>query len=952
MDLISGAANVAGIAGAAAPLVRRGALEREFHACFARALRQAFVEQDRDDRGVTASMVADALRPKQAYRLLAQHDPQLAAPDRVDRWSLTFRQELPALDVIDERTVDIPRLAQETARLLAQEIDRAARQPDSALALPLLLARSAPADTVSGAREENASTFARSPSGAVSNIATLPLSEQPVARPEQDVVEETLSAHRLAVIAGGQGAGKSVLAEMTARSWSAHEDLELVWWVSAKTPQLLLDACESLLQEFGEQPMGDLPAQVRSLLARRDGWLVVVDDAPGFDTVRELLPAEHESGTVLVTTRSAASFPKHAVVQVDGANDATLRGIARRRLPDDVSEGEVDEVLGACAGNPLIVSTACGYVAETGTSVASLVALMRSSPSRVLAGRPESAGFVGVLAAVRDDARGGLAWQLLVAVAVSGGSGVPRRLFETAFAEETDAQLRIDEAFRELIGIGVVSIRGALVQSHALTASVVLDLTERPLRAGSAVLLIEAVLGLIDVPGRRLLPGLAAVIDAVDPLLETQRASRVVARILLAERLAEQGSVSGAYRQIQAARAVPFVHESPDAQVVILQSEARVHLLAGESGQAKQAAERVVADAAAPDDLRAAAHVTIAWAEEALGDPAAARRSIAETLRLMPDDEGVQSLHDQFFLTDVPAAERVAGYLELAERADEELRGNFLTMASRSSIEAGHPREAVEYAQRAVKLDRGVGGERSLHVARDLNDLGMALIAAGQLEQASTALEESIGIYREDHESHSHTALPLLHLGRLLTLRAQDAEPPDAGLLTQARRTLSEAIDLQRRAAPDSDDHASMLYALGDVMLLSGDASGALDSYRESARIDRAVHGEAHREVGFDVARMMQAQLQLGDADGALSSFGTVKTQVPEWERVDPNLAVRLLCMQAGALLALPPQRVLQKAELATVVSRIQVLLRVPSVSDDHRTMAREIVLRVAQQIR
>lgn len=56
--------------------------------------------------------------------------------------------------------------------------------------------------------------------------------------------------------------------------------------------------------------------------------------------------------------------------------------------------------------------------------------------------------------------------------------------------------------------------------------------------------------------------------------------------------------------------------------------------------------------------------------------------------------------------------------------------------------------------------------------------------------------------------------------------------------------------------------------------------------------------------------------------------------------------------MQAGALLALPPQRVLQKAELTTVVSRIQVLLRVPSVSDDHRTMAREIVLRVAQQIR
>ena len=952
MDLISGAANVAGIAGAAAPLVRRGALEREFHACFARAVRHAFIEQDRDDRGATASLVADSLKPKRAYLLLGQQDEQLAAPDRVERWSRLLREELPLLGVIDEQAVDIARLAQETARSLAREIDRAARQPESVLALPLLLARSASADTGVGVPEETASTFVRASSGALSNIATLPLSEQPVARPEQDSVEALLAEHRLAVISGGPGAGKSVLAEMTARSRSAGEDLELVWWVSAKTPQLLLDACEALLRELGEQPTDDLPAQIRSLLARRRGWFVVVDDAPGFDTLRELLPTAHAGGTVLVTTRSAASFPKHAVVQMDAADDTTLRGIARRRLPDEVSEGEIDDLLGACAGNPLIVSTASGYVSETGTSVASLVALMRSSPSRVLGGRPESAGFVGVLAAVRDGARGGLAWRLLVAVAVSGGNGVPRRLFETAFAEEADAQLRIDDAFRELIGIGVVSVRGALVQSHALTASVVLDLAEQPLRAASADLLMASIRDLVDVPGRSLPPGIAAVVDAVDPQLEAQRASRVVVRILLAERLAEQGSVAGARRQIEAARAVPFVGQSPDAQIVILQSEARVHLLAGESLEAKHAAERVVAEAAAPDDLRAAAHVTIAWAADALGDPAAARRSIAEALRMMPDDEGVQALHEHFFLLDVPAVERVTGFLELAERSSDEMRGHFLTMASRSSIEAGLSAEAVEYARRAVQIDREVGGERSLHVARDLNDLGMALIADGQLEEAAAALRESVEIYREDQESHSHTALPLLHLGRVLSLRAQETQPPDAGLLGQARRTLEEAIALQRAAAPESDDHASMLYASGDVFLLSGDAHRALDSYREAVRIDRAVHGETHREVGVDIARVMQAQLMLGDADGALGSLLTVKAQLPEWERGDPDLAMRLLCMQAGALLALPPERVLQKAELGGVISRIQVLRRAPGLTEEHRSMAREVLSSAAKSPR
>ncbi|MGO8609947.1 tetratricopeptide repeat protein, partial [Rhizobium johnstonii] len=79
--------------------------------------------------------------------------------------------------------------------------------------------------------------------------------------------------------------------------------------------------------------------------------------------------------------------------------------------------------------------------------------------------------------------------------------------------------------------------------------------------------------------------------------------------------------------------------------------------------------------------------------------------------------------------------------------------GHFLTMASRSCIDAGRPADAVAIAQRAVSVDRAVGGERSLHVARDLNDLGMALIAHGQLAEAAAALEESIQIYREEHEA-------------------------------------------------------------------------------------------------------------------------------------------------------------------------------------------------------
>jgi tetratricopeptide (TPR) repeat protein len=946
VDLISGAANVVGIAGAAAPLMRRGAVEREVHECLTRALTQGFAEQGLDnDRGASASLVADAVKPKRAYSLLAQHDEQLAAPDRVERWSRVLQEVIPALDVLDDRAVDIPRLARQTARLLATEIDVAARRPGSDLAMVLLLARSAqtaatPADTRSGAPEEQ-STFVRSSSGAVSNIATLPLSEQPVPRPEQGIVEKRLSEHRIAVIAGGPGAGKSVLAEMTAHAQGTRDPRDLLWWVNAKTPQHLIESCEEMLLEFGEQPTGDLPMQVRAVLARVETWLVVVDDAPEFDAIRTMIPAEHAGGVVLVTTRSAASFPRYAVVQLDTAEDATLREIARRRLPEVVSERDMDELLGACAENPLIVSTACGYLAETGISIPSMVALMRSSPTRVLAGGSAHSGFVGVLSAVRDNAREPLSWDLLVAVAVSGGTGVPRQLFEEAFGGGADASTRVDGAFRELIGIGVVRIRDSLVQSHALTATVVVDLAEPVLRAESAGLLIEAILSLVEVPGRRLLPGLAAVIDAVESSLPPAHPSRVLARILLAERLAEQGLSQSAYRQMEIARAVPFVSGSPDVQQVILQSEARVHLLAGDSVGAKRAAERVAADSTAPRALRAAAHVTLAWAADALGDRAGAQASIAETLRLVPDEPGVQALHDHFFILDAPATERVDRYLTLAEESTEEMRGHFLTMASRSCIDAGRPADAVAIAQRAVSVDRAVGGERSLHVARDLNDLGMALIAHGQLAEAAAALEESIQIYREEHEAHSHVALPLLHLGRVLTQRARETDPPDADLVAKARGTLDEAIALQRLAAPDSDDHASLLYARGDVLLLSGDNEGALEAFLEAARIDRDVYGDGHPEVGIDVARVMDTQLMMGDPAAALRSLETVRTSLQAWEQHHSDLVLRILCMQVLARYALSAGL---DAEAIETVGRIEVLSTRPEIADDPRSLAESII--------
>src|SRR5690606_23853901 len=101
---------------------------------------------------------------------------------------------------------------------------------------------------------------------------------------------------------------------------------------------------------------------------------------------------------------------------------------------------------------------------------------------------------------------------------------------------------------------------------------------------------------------------------------------------------------------------------------------------------------------------------------------------------------------------DQPTPEHIDEYLALARNAALGAPGRalYFGLASRAATRLGRNADAIAYARRALELDRAQGRTRTVIVAHDLNDLGMALVDADELEEAEDVLRESLEIYESE----------------------------------------------------------------------------------------------------------------------------------------------------------------------------------------------------------
>ncbi|WP_198147939.1 tetratricopeptide repeat protein [Microbacterium sp. XT11] len=884
-----------------------------------------------------ATAVMARVSADEVLDLFAPQLERLASASNRARWRSAFVTLARGDSAIVADEIDLDRLSEDAAVLLEEIVAREASRFESplynAFAVSLLLDR----EGRSGNRVSEKHPV--TPTGRTSNLWTLPLPGEPfVDRAERAAMNAVLRECGVVVLAGGPGMGKSFLARAAAQEALDGGEVDLVWWVSASGDEQLLASCEALLDAHGVRPGDDPRAQVRALLSERERWMLVIDAAEDQSVVSAVVPAGHRGGKTVITTRSTSAFHPSQVVSLDSVGEDALAGMARGILPH-LSDAELHETFEMCSRIPLAIVTVCRYMASTGAGISELSSLLRSAPASVLSdpvGPHYPASFTEVLSRMFTELRASdpYAASLLLALAVSGATDVPHDVLEIVAAKHTDPR-GIGPSVHALARLGLIAAGRRLLSCHALIASTVIDLAGPSEVRRAADRILEAVSALCETPGRATTSRLSAVVDAADGHAAEQSEHRLPTRLSLAGALAESGRIASAYRQVAASDALVRTRVDDLSRCLAC---ARVHLSAGlprlALSEAGSALDTVRDDG--PVDVVAAIHVIVAWSQSLLGNAEAAKASITEALTLVPTDRDVQALHSHFSLLDAAPKRRMTEYAALAAstRGRGGMEGFYLVMAARAALDCGEPNAAVDLATRAVEIDSETSGAASQSVARDLNDLGMAYIAAGDLEKGEESLRRSLDIYRSETPDHALAVMPELHLARILTLRARTVSTEAEGLrlLDEARSILEPAVRRHEGVAPTSREHAALLFALADTFVLTkpGRAAALLRRARE---IDRAVFGDVHEEVGIDTARLMQAQLNAGDSAGALESFTTVASRLGEWESERPDLAAQLHLFRLWAL-AEQPENPARDAALAYARAQVERVLALPGVDE------------------
>jgi eukaryotic-like serine/threonine-protein kinase len=246
-------------------------------------------------------------------------------------------------------------------------------------------------------------------------------------------------------------------------------------------------------------------------------------------------------------------------------------------------------------------------------------------------------------------------------------------------------------------------------------------------------------------------------------------------------------------------------------------------------------------------------------------------------------------------------AERVTKELE----DQPALKAEMMTVIGRVYQRLGLFDKARPLLEQAAAFGRA-GREDSVQLAQSLNDLGVLRRERGELQEATTLLEDALAMRRRLLGTvDKDAAVTLVELGRAYEDSGRDnlAEPlfrealairekvlGDAhretstsksalALLLWRRGDLAEAEPLFRQSLATSravlpEDHPNVgsgLNNLGLVLLDKGDYIGAEPMFRESLAIKRKHFGDSHPSLGPSLSNLAASLREQGNLDEARS---------------------------------------------------------------------------------
>jgi hypothetical protein len=201
---------------------------------------------------------------------------------------------------------------------------------------------------------------------------------------------------------GMGGVGKTQLAVEYAYRFSG--TFELVWWITAERTELIAAQLADLAVETGVAvDTAEIPGAVSALysdLRRRNGWLLIFDNAEDPRTFQQWLPSG--PGHVLITSRNPnwGEIAEPVNVAEFAAEESVT--LLRRRVPG-ISVAAAEHIAVELGNFPLALAQAASVLSETGLPAAVYLEHLASRASETLAeGTP--AFYSRSLAATVSDA--------------------------------------------------------------------------------------------------------------------------------------------------------------------------------------------------------------------------------------------------------------------------------------------------------------------------------------------------------------------------------------------------------------------------------------------------------------------------------------------------------------------------------------------------------------------
>jgi hypothetical protein len=261
-------------------------------------------------------------------------------------------------------------------------------------------------------------------------------------------VRDRLLAQDTAVVQAFQGmggVGKTQLAAEYAYRFAGTYDL--AWWIDAEQPGLIGDQFAALGLALGCLQPGAAAEAVRVAvlgeLRERGRWLLVFDNAGNRADITGWLPGG--GGHVLITSRERHWTQIAVPVEVDVLARSESVAILQGRVAE-LSDGDADMLAAQLGDLPLAIAQAAGFIADTGTTAAQFLQLLRTQAGKLLdQADPGSAYLVSLAAATRLiaerlDGDDPAAAQLASLCAFLAPEPVPEDLF-TGAAGELPAEL-------------------------------------------------------------------------------------------------------------------------------------------------------------------------------------------------------------------------------------------------------------------------------------------------------------------------------------------------------------------------------------------------------------------------------------------------------------------------------------------------------------------------------